>query len=353
MGKSSELEAEKYRLQAAHLLVVCFDLGAEPDLASLKETILTSPEVAAWLKGTGDLVMLLDGFDEAHASLGKLPDQLLRLIGTLPAARLKLRIASRTAVWSPRLEDGLADRWPDLQRLVLAPLTQQDAQKAAEATLGNGPAFLNEVTARDLGVLAARPLTLSLLMTVQREDGKLPADRTDLYKRAMTALARENNERRIEEPSAATAYPVQERLRVARRLAAVSLCSGRTVIYPTQTAKTPGTGLAVDDIARTRHEKAVFLQVLSSGLCTSSVGGGVLVGGTTRSGNSSPPRLSRTCCWPRGHHLLSGPPPFEQVIPQLDGVAAWVAALRPEAYLRPGLPPAGSAADGQPRHGHQ
>ncbi|HEX2744337.1 MAG TPA: hypothetical protein VHN16_08045 [Streptosporangiaceae bacterium] len=331
MGKSSELEAEEQRLQAAQLPVVKFDLGAEPDVPSLKDTVLTSPEVAAWLEGTRDLVMLLDGFDEAYANLGRLPDQLVRLIGSLPADRLKLRIASRTAVWSPRLDGGLADRWPDLRRLVLAPLTQEDARAAAEATLGDGPAFLSGVMTRDLGVLAARPLTLGLLMTVQRDDGELPADRTGLYKRAVTVLARENHARRIEESSSTATYPVEERLRAARRLAAVSVFSGRTVIYPKRTARTPGNALALDDIARTQQEMSVFLEVLSSGLCTSAVGGGVRWAHRTigeflaaQALADLPSAVSR--------YLLSGPPPSEQVIPQLDGVAAWVAALCPEAY---------------------
>jgi hypothetical protein len=92
---------------------------------------------------------------------------------------------------------------------------------------------------RDLGVLAARPLTLGMLMTVQRDDGELPADRIDLFERAIAVLARENHERRIEELSS-KAYPVEERLRAARRLAAVSVASGRTVIHPRRTAGTPG-----------------------------------------------------------------------------------------------------------------
>lgn len=274
MGKSSELEVEEQRLRAAQLPVVKFDLGAEPDVPSLRDTVLTSPEVTTWTSGTGDLVMLLDGFDEAYASLGKLPDQLVRLLDGLPVGRLKLRIASRTAVWSSRLDGGLAARWPDFQRLVLAPLTEEDARSAAEATLGDGSAFLSGVMARDLGVLAARPLTLGMLMTVQRDDGELPADRTGLYERAVAVLARENHERRIEEPSS-TAYPVEERLRAARRLAAVSLVSGRTVIHPRRTADTPRNALALDDITRTRQEMSVLLEVLGSGLFTSAAGGGV------------------------------------------------------------------------------
>ena len=51
MGKSSELEVEEQRLRAARLPVVKFDLGAEPDVPSLRDTVLMSPEVTTWLRG--------------------------------------------------------------------------------------------------------------------------------------------------------------------------------------------------------------------------------------------------------------------------------------------------------------
>ena len=113
--------------------------------------MLTSPEVTAWLARTDDLVMLLDGFDQANASFGKLPDRLIKLLDGVPIGRLKLRITSRTSLWSSRLDAGLADRWPDLQRLVLAPLTEEDVRVAARATLGDGAGFLNGVRARISG----------------------------------------------------------------------------------------------------------------------------------------------------------------------------------------------------------
>jgi hypothetical protein len=139
MGKSSELGAEERRLHSAQLPVVKFDLRAEPDVSSLRDTMLTSAEVTAWLAHADDLVMLLDGFDEANASLGKLPDQLMKLLDGLPIDRLKLRITSRTGVWSPRLDAGLADRWPDLQRWVLAPLTEENVRVAALGRAAPGP----------------------------------------------------------------------------------------------------------------------------------------------------------------------------------------------------------------------
>src|SRR5260370_23989827 len=143
MGKSSELDVEEQRRRDARLPVVGFDLGAEPDMSLLRDTGLTSPEVAAWLASADDLVMLLDGLDEANASLGKLPDQLIKLLDGLPTGRLKLRITSRTGVWSPRLDAGLADRWPDFQRLVLAPLTEDNMRGAVQAAAPGASALLN------------------------------------------------------------------------------------------------------------------------------------------------------------------------------------------------------------------
>ncbi len=330
MGKSSELDVEEQRLRDARLPVVGFDLGAEPDMSLLRDTVLTSPEVTAWLASADDLVMLLDGFDEANASLGKLPDQLIKLLDGLPTGRLKLRITSRTGVWSPRLDAGLADRWPDFQRLVLAPLTEDNVRVAAQDALGGGSAFLSAVKDRDLGALAARPLTLRMLMTVQRDDGALPVDRIDLYERAVKVLARENHERRIEEPFL-TDHPVEERLSAARRLAAVSIVSGKTVIYPKRTADTPNNDLALDDITRTRQEMAILLEVLGSGLFTSAAGAAVRW--THRSvGEFLAAQTLAGLPVAAAGYLLSGPFAPEQVVPQLAGVATWVAALRPEVY---------------------
>lgn len=330
MGKSSELDVEKQRLREARLPVAGFDLGTEPDISLLRDTVLTSPEVTAWLAGAYDLVMLLDGFDEANASLAKLPDQLINLLDGLPTGRLKLRITSRTGLWSPLLDAGLADRWPDLQRHVLAPLTEEDVRVAAHEALGDGSAFVSAVRDRDLGALAARPLTLRMLMTVQRDDGALPIDRIDLYDRAVKVLARENHERRIEEPSSPD-HPVDERLRAARRLAAVSIVSGRTVIHPKRMADTPDSDLALDDITRTRQEMAILLEVLSSGLITSAAGGGVRWTHRSVGEFLAAQTLAGLPVATTGH-LLSSPFAPEQVVPQLAGVATWVAALRPEVY---------------------
>lgn len=330
MGKSSELRVENQRLRGAQKPVVKFDLGAEPDISSLRDAVLTSPEVTAWLARTDDMVMLLDGFDEANANFSKLPDQLIKLLDGLPCDRLKLRITSRASLWSARLNSGLASRWPDLQQLVLAPLTEEDARAAAQDTLDDGSAFLSAVRDRDLGTLAARPLTLRMLLTVQRDDGELPVDRIDLYERAVKVLARENHVRRIEEPSS-TGHPVEERLRAARRLAAVSIVSGRTVIHPKRVVDTPKNDLALDDIAPTRHEMLVLLEVLGSGLFTSAAGGAVRW--THRSiGEFLAAQTLADLPVDTTGYLLSGSSASEQVVPQLAGVATWAAALRPEVY---------------------
>ncbi len=330
MGKSSELGAEERRLHGAQLPVVKFDLGTEPDVSSLRDTMLTSAEVTAWLAHTDDLVMLLDGFDEANASLGKLPDQLMKLLDGLPIDRLKLRITSRTGVWSPRLDAGLADRWPDLQRWVLAPLTEENVRVAARGTHGDGSAFLSAVRARDLGALAARPLTLRMLMTIQRDDQGLPVDRIELYERAVKVLARENHERRIEEPSS-TVHPVEERLRAARRLAAVSIVSGRTIVHPKRTVDTSKNDLALDDITQTQQEMLILLEILGSGLFTSAAGGAVRwthrsIGEFVAGQTLADLPVATTA------YLLSGPSGSEAIVPQLAGVATWVATLRPQAY---------------------
>src|SRR5260370_6098174 len=169
-----------------------------------------------------------------------------------------------------------------------------------------------------------------MLVTVQGEDGTLAGDWIELYEGAVKVLAGENHERRIEEPFL-TDHPVEERLSAARRLAAVSIVSGKTVIYPKRTADTPNNDLALDDITRTRQEMAILLEVLGSGLFTSAAGAAVRW--THRSvGEFLAAQTLAGLPVAAAGYLLSGPFAPDHVVPQLAGVAPWAASLRPEVY---------------------
>jgi len=263
MGMSSELGAEFDRLSGANVDAVRFDLGAEPDMASLRDTVERSPKIAAWSARSGELVMLLDGFDEGNASMDKLVHG-LALLDRLPTERLKLRIASRSSVWSHRLDDALrALSRESYSQLEIAQLTQSDAFLAPQDVTGDGHAFAEAIAGRDLGIFAARPLTLNMLLSIAKGRA-LPAGRIEIYERGLSILVRENHARRLEEHS--TRVPGDGRLAGVRLLTAITLQSGRTVIHPRWTGEAPDEDVALDDVAVTAEELAAFDEVLDSGL---------------------------------------------------------------------------------------
>ena len=94
MGKSSELEVEEQRLRAARLPAVKFDLGAEPDVPSLRDTVLTSPEVTTWLRGMCGVGMPAWCVTDRRAACHQLPG-ISSLLG--PAVGLaRLRVSALT-----------------------------------------------------------------------------------------------------------------------------------------------------------------------------------------------------------------------------------------------------------------
>lgn len=328
MGKSRELGRQEDRLREGGQRLLVVDLGAEPDVAALRSTVLSDPVVADWQAGSDDLVLLLDGFDEAMVTVDKLVDGLVRLLDALPVDRLTLRIVSRSSVWSARLDAALVDRWPDLERLVLCPLTSADVAAAAAGAGIDSVGFLQHVHKKDLGVLAARPLTLGMLLSLD-DPAALPLDRTALYQQAVQVLARENNDRRLEEHP--DDLPVEQRLRAARRLATVTLLSGRTMLHARRGSTTTTDNLALDDLATEATTLVELDQVTGSALFSPA---GV---GTSRWAHRSIAEFLaaqtladlpvRTATY-----LLRDPIHDRAVVPQLAGVASWAAALSPDLY---------------------
>lgn len=328
MGKTTELEIEDARVGAAGIPTVHVDLGDEPDLATLRCTLYDNPAFDAWLNGTDQLTLFLDSFDEAMITIDKLVGGLTRLLDEIPVDRLNLRIASRSSVWSNLLDRALAARFADVQRLTLCPLTQNNAADAARNGGLDANRFLSEVATRDLGVLAARPLTLRMLVALG-STGPLPAGRAQLYRESTTLLARENSERRQEERT--TDLPVRQRLALVRRLASLSVLTGHPTIRPRRTVGSPGTEIAIDDLASDASQLKQFDEVLQSGLFTAASGGSVrfahrsiaefLTGETL----AEMPLAAVT-------HLLVDPLHPGHVVPQLAGVAVWAASLDDRLY---------------------
>lgn len=323
-GKSDELDAERGRWEHLGVAVLHVDLGAQSDWAALRSSVFDVPKIATWRRGTAHLVMLLDGFDEAQATVSKLTEGLVAGLQALPLDRLYLRITGRPSVWPERLIEQLRLLWPNsFEALALAPLTAEDVRVAAHTALGDGDAFVRDVLARDVGVLAARPITLGMLLLAARE-GLLPDDRGELYTRAVEALAVESHERRMQDR--ATGPPAVRRVEAAEVLATVTLLTGTPMIERRRGPITRPGVLPLDDAIGEGVTMEELDAVWDSALLTPSIGGTLTWTHRSVAEFLSARRLARLPV-KTVRHLLSDAESGKRVVPQLAGVAVWAASM--------------------------
>lgn len=251
IGKSCALvdmvDATRLRLPVDDLLLAV-DLRDHGDI----DDVFTRPEFRAWRADERALWLFVDSLDERRNV-----DDASRLLGALgdgPMHRLRLRVACRTGELPLRFDGALAEWWGDAKsvaHLELLPLTRDDVVLAARAADLDAEAFLAEVIRRDVVALATRPITLQFLIEMFRAQRGLSKDRGELYRSGCAYLCRELSNSRCDHRQNGS-LDEEQRLAIARRIAAVSLLAQKHVIY----FKRPLAGLPPD---------AVDLQGLAGG----------------------------------------------------------------------------------------
>jgi hypothetical protein len=339
IGKTTELARA---FAAAGERAYHVDLGAVADAEGLRRLVVEAPVVVAWREGDGELVLFLDAFDEALAERGVLGRALIAELGNLPRERLSLRIACRTADWPATLTDRLALLLGEAQEFELQPVTRADVVAAAAVAGVDGEAFVTAVVERGAGPLARVPLTLRFLLERYARDGALPTRRAELYRDGCRELCREQNPSRVETGRVGT-LSAEERLAIAERVAAATVLGGRAAVRlrgsdPATTVvelaeldggseRTSADLVAVPsdvDVDQRRLQ-----ETLATGLFTSR--GDDLVGFAHQSyGEFLAARFLHRHRFDtrRSLNLLASERAGRQrVVPQLAGVAAWLADL--------------------------
>ncbi|MEV5470175.1 hypothetical protein AB0N37_31900 [Streptomyces griseoincarnatus] len=324
-GKSSELETEINRRRTAGEHVEHILLG----------DLLTAEEVRDAVQGAdarwraagspGDLTLALDGFDEPLFALQNLAAVLERELERLDRDHLRVLITSRRSAWRDRLSGAFARWWPGdaTGSLVLAPLTERDIRQAAATELDDPDGFVASLKAAGVLLLAASPMTLRLLL-VARLERSMPSQRHRIYALGVSGLVTEANAGRVERGQ--DDPPLDERLAAARRLAAVGLLSGRSRVIRRSQAVQSDTAVALNEVADTERDLDALQAVFASALLTD--------GGTGREWTHRTIQefLTAQQCerlpLASVRNLLADPGRPDRILPQLAGVAAWLAALR-------------------------
>jgi hypothetical protein len=325
MGKSTELQGEFDRLRAAGELAELVDLGAYTSAGEVKDAIWDAARSWRDVGAPSDFVLALDGFDEPLVDdVVNLSEVLVDVLGRLDTRRLRVIVASRTSLWRPTLQKKFAQWWGEDQvvSLCLAPLTAADIAAAASSEDLDGDEFLDAVRATGAGPLAARPITLRLLLAGAR-DGALPSQRLDVYRAGVAGLAGESGARRLERRRTGTT--LNRRLEAARRLATVSLLTGRpAIVRRLEPGRTPAQ-LALDEVADDDVGLGALDDVWDSALlargdvarswCHHSVAEYLCA--------ETLARLPVATAW----RLLAAPSDPTRLRPQLEETAAWTASI--------------------------
>ena len=349
IGKSIALETEienlKRKLVWGHdQQVLHFNLRSYGSESRLVENIFESEQFKQWQSGSQRLNLFLDSLDEGLLRIDTLSSLLIEKLKTLPIDRLNLRIACRTAEWPVSLEARLKSLWGDaaFKAYELAPLQMSDVSLAARAKGFDADEFLSEVDAKGGEPLAAKPVTLRLLLNLFRQHKSLPRTQSELYERGCLLLCEEESEGRKKKWE----LTARQRMRVAARIAAMTILSNKASIWiGTDTGEQNQSDLMVREISGGFEsdsdgvvfhitEDAVHETLSAAGLFTSR--------GRNRLGWQHQTYAEFLTAWYLDHLSLkddmvlgllrSSNDADGLLVPQLYESAAWIASRRPQIF---------------------
>jgi predicted NACHT family NTPase len=130
------------------------------------------------------------------------------------------------------LETALSNLWGEAAVGVfeLVPLRRRDVVTAAEVQGIVPEAFIPELYAANAVPFAIKPLTLNLLFSLFKKDGRLPRSVADLYALGCLKLCEESNQSRRDARRLGT-LAAEQRLRVASRIAATTMFANRYAVW--------------------------------------------------------------------------------------------------------------------------
>lgn len=201
------------------------------------DAVLKAPEIAAWQQNQRDLHLVIDSIDEATET--NFARMLVGVLRRGPASRLKLELACRAAEWPPVLEEELPRLFggEQVKYFQIEPLQRKDVVAIAEARGVDALAFLDAVLSSGIGTLASVPMTLRMLLEVFERDRSLPVSQSDIYEKACLELCRARSSTRV--PAASDLEP-RARLDRASEIAAVCILCRRNHLVESSLAVQDG-----------------------------------------------------------------------------------------------------------------
>lgn len=349
IGKSFALRAQRAAIEAKIREqggeTIWMDLHEYSSEDRLVRDLFESPTYTAWARGSHGLHVFLDSLDECLMRVGTVAAVLVSKLRNCPRDQLYLRIACRTANWPNSLEKALTESWGEQAVKVyeLAPLRRVDVIEAARANGLSPDAFIEATDRAGAVPLAIKPITLHFLLNSFSGSGQLPSKQVDLYLEGCQRLCEETNEERRDAKLVGN-LSAKQRLAVAGRIAAVTVLANRAAVWlgvdrgdvPEDDVRVAGLsgGTVNVDGDRLAVTEAAVTETLGTGLFSSR--------GPNRMGWAHRTYaeflaaryvVQEKMTLPQMMSLLVHPDdPERRLVPQLHGVAAWLASMEPKIF---------------------
>lgn len=293
LGKSVEIEREAERLERATADGVRQVLRVDLKRRSaelIKDEVFRDPKFIGWVAGGHELVLLLDSMDECWRRVTELAPLLMANLRPYLAKAGKplfLRLSCRAAEWQDEIEAELGKGFggkdgQEFQVWQLAPLTFDDVRVAAEGSRIDAQRFMAEVGEKEVGALAAHPITLNMLLAVARKGGALGRNREEIYQRGCELLCQDTHVASGTVSLLTTS--AQQRFEAAGYMAAAGVLTNRYLVFGSpeeRPGEMEGVIAGVDligpwigmDVVRKNLERKVLAETLQTGLFESQPNG--------------------------------------------------------------------------------
>lgn len=352
IGKTHTIAAELHKIetviqkQGDELLFL--DLRSYGSEDRLVTDLFSSHEFTKWQHGSHQLYIFLDSLDECLLRIEVLSTLLIDKLRKYRKNidRLHLRIACRTAVWQPSLEEGLKEIWErdTIEVYELAPLRRRDIVEAVETRGLSADEFIKEVERKEIVSLAIKPVTLEFLLNIyQNHNGRFPPNQKlqELYLEGCRQLCVEAKDKNRHPSTKIGTLDTEQRLIIAARIAAITIFANRFAVWTGERVDAPAEDVFIQQLASGREQangrqfeitRRAIEEVLDTGLFSSR--------GLNRMGWAHQTYAEFLAAWYLEQHQISLPQirellfssvdPDGRLIPQLHETAAWLAGMRIE-----------------------